>query len=51
VRRHNETTYDSLSAYEEAGRKMMPNEKWRAAYQNFVPFVESGYREVFTIVQ
>jgi hypothetical protein len=46
-----ETTYDSLSAYEEAGRKIMPNEKWRAAYQNFVPFVESGYREILTIVQ
>jgi hypothetical protein len=29
----------------------MANEDWRRGYQKFAPHVESGYREVFTIVQ
>src|SRR5262245_59950830 len=46
-----EQTHDSLAAYEDSGKKMMGNDKWRAAYQKFTPLVESGYREIFTIVQ
>ncbi len=46
-----ETTYPNLSAYEQAGKKIMNNQEWRMAYQTFTPFVESGYREIFTIVE
>jgi hypothetical protein len=46
-----EATYASLSAYEEAGKKIMGNQDWRDAYQKFVPHVESGRREIFNIVQ
>jgi len=31
--------------------KSMSNNDWRAAYQKFTPYVESGYREIFTIVE
>ena len=46
-----ETTYPNLTAYEQMGVKSMGNEEWRAAYQKFTPFVESGHREIFTIVE
>jgi hypothetical protein len=46
-----EAQYESLGAYEETGKKMMAETKWREAYQKFTPHVESGYREIFTIVQ
>jgi len=46
-----ETTSDSLSAWEEMGRKAMGDNEWRALYQKFTPHVESGYREILTVVQ
>src|SRR5689334_12198462 len=46
-----ETTYASLAAYEKMSVKSMSNNDWRAAYQKFTPYVESGYREIFTIVE
>ena len=46
-----ETTYPNLSEYEKASITAMANEGWRRGYQKFTPHVESGYREVFTIVQ
>ena len=33
------------------GQKIMGNQEWRDAYQKFTPHVESGYREIFTVVQ
>ena len=44
-----ETTHADLATYERESQKGMNNPEWRAAYQKFVPLVESGYREVFTI--
>ena len=46
-----ETTHPSLTAYEKMGESIMTNQDWRKAYQKFTPHVESGYREIFTIVQ
>jgi hypothetical protein len=46
-----EAQYESLTAYEKVGKEMMGDAKWREAYQKFTPLVESGYREIFTIVQ
>lgn len=45
-----ESTYDSLSSYENAGRKTMEDEEWRELYGRFSPLVESGYREIFTVM-
>ena len=44
-----ETTHPDLAAFEAQGRKIMGNDQWHAWYQKFTPFVESGYREIFTI--
>jgi hypothetical protein len=45
-----EDTYQDLGAFEKAARRVMGNDEWRAWYQKFVPFVDSGYREIFTLV-
>ncbi len=45
-----ETTYDSLAGFEKAARSMPASEEWKKWYQNFTPLVESGYREIFTVV-
>ena len=46
-----ETTAQSLGQYEEESRKAMADPQWRTLYQKFTPLAESGYREIFTIVQ
>ena len=45
-----EHTFESMSDFENS-QKMMANNEWKAWYQKVVPFVESGHREVFTIVE
>jgi hypothetical protein len=46
-----ETTLSSLAEYEETRASAMSNQHWREAYQKFSPHVESGYREIFTILE
>ena len=46
-----ESTYENLAAFEAEGQRIMGNDDWRAWYQKFVPLVDSGYREIFTIVE
>ena len=46
-----ETTLSSLSEYEQSRATAMSNQDWRDAYQKFSPHVESGYREIFTILE
>lgn len=46
-----ESTYDSLTAFDAAMHKESGSDEWKAFYQKFVPLVESGRREIFTIVQ
>jgi hypothetical protein len=29
----------------------MGTDEWQARYQKFVPLAESGYREIFTVVE
>jgi len=43
-----ESIYDDLASYEKFSTARSDPE-WRAAYQKFVPLVDSGYREIFTI--
>lgn len=45
-----ESTFDSLSHYEQSMREMFDNEQWRDWYQKLLPFLESGHREIFTLV-
>ena len=45
-----ESTFESLSEWEEFGRNTMVKEEWRKKYQDAVALTESGYREIFNIV-
>jgi len=46
-----EATYDSMAAFEKALRDVMSHSDFRAWYQKFVPLVESGRREIYTLVE
>ena len=46
-----ELEYESLASYEANMQKTFANDEWRQWYQKFTPLVESGRREIFTIVE
>jgi len=46
-----ELTVPSLAALEAEMPQQMSNKDFQANYQQLVPLVESGYREMFTIVE
>ena len=46
-----EMTLPSLSALETIAPKVMGDKDWQANYQKFIPLVDSGHREIFTIVE
>jgi len=47
-----ETTFTNMAEVESVKHKVMENPAWGKWYhEKFVPNVESGYREVFTIVE
>jgi hypothetical protein len=46
-----EMTVPSLADWEAQGRKAMSDPNWRKTYEKMIPLVESGYREVFNVVQ
>ncbi len=45
-----EMTFDSLAALEQSQRDMMSSKEFSDWYQKFIPLVESGHRELFTVV-
>lgn len=46
-----ENAFPTLGAFEESMAKGFGNQEWEAWYQKFVPLVDSGHREIFTVVQ
>ena len=46
-----ELTVPSLGAFEGDAPKLMGDKDWQANYQKIGALVESGYREVFTLVE
>jgi hypothetical protein len=46
-----ELTVPSLGAFEADAPRLMGDKDWQANYQKIGPLVESGYREVFTLVE
>jgi len=46
-----ESTYDSLTAYDKSMASESMSEEWKKIYQKFVLLVESGRREIFTVVK
>lgn len=45
-----ESSYANLAEYEANLAGAMPTPAFQAAYAKIVPFIESGYREIFTLV-
>ena len=46
-----ELTVPSLSAFESEAPRFMADRDFQANYQKLVPLVESGHREIFTVVE
>ena len=46
-----ESTYSSLSDYDDRLQDTQAHEEWRKWYEKFLPLVESGSREIFRIVE
>ncbi|MEO8347417.1 MAG: NIPSNAP family protein [Acidobacteriota bacterium] len=46
-----EEEFPSLADMEREMQSEMGAEEWKGWYQKFVPLVESGYREIFTVVE
>jgi hypothetical protein len=40
-----------LATLETTQTQIMSDKDWQANYQKFVPLVESGHREIYTIVE
>jgi hypothetical protein len=45
-----ETTYESMWEFEEAIKKVLKNQEWRALYNKIVPLTEKGRREILNVV-
>ncbi len=45
-----EMQYDSLSAFEHESKTLLAKPEWRAWYETFIPYVESGSRDIFSVV-
>jgi hypothetical protein len=46
-----ETTYKDLADYERALKKVLGANEWSGWYKQFMPLVESGHREIYTILE
>jgi hypothetical protein len=46
-----EMEHASLAAWEQSLSKVFADTKWQKAYGKFRPMVESGHREVFSVVR
>jgi hypothetical protein len=46
-----ETTYRDLADYERALKKVLGAKEWSTWYKQFMPLVESGQREIYSILE
>jgi len=46
-----ESTYPGLADFEKSMKEMFAAKEWREWYQKMIPLVESGRREIYTIVE
>ena len=46
-----ELTVPNLASFEKYAPQLFADKEWQANYQKMTPLVESGYREIFTIVE
>ena len=46
-----EHTFASMAEFEQSAPAIMQNPEWKAWYEKFVPLCDSGYREIFNVVE
>ncbi|HEY3172246.1 MAG TPA: hypothetical protein VGK86_06655 [Thermoanaerobaculia bacterium] len=46
-----ENEFASLAEWESESKRMTQQSEWHNWYQKFLPLAESGYREIFTLVE
>jgi hypothetical protein len=46
-----ELQFDGLAAFEQEMKKITGSPEWRTWYETFIPYCESGSREIFNIVE
>ena len=46
-----ELTFENLAAFEQRSKTILGNPEWRKWYDTFVPYCESGYREILNVVE
>ena len=46
-----ELQFDGLASFEQEMKKVTGSPEWRAWYETFIPYVESGSREIFNVVE
>jgi hypothetical protein len=46
-----ELQFESLAAFEQEMKKVTGSAEWRAWYDTFIPYCESGSREIYNIVE
>ena len=46
-----ENTWESLGAFEKAFGEMAANADWQKWYAKLVPLVESGHREIYSVIE
>jgi hypothetical protein len=46
-----ETTHDSLAEFENDLKKVFPDTEYQQKYAQFIPLVDSAYREIMTVVE
>ncbi len=46
-----ELTVPNLATFETSAPRLFGDKEWQANYQQIMPLVESGHREIFTIVE
>lgn len=46
-----ENTWESMGAFEKGLAEMGSNKAWQEWYGNLVPLVESGHREIYTVIE
>jgi hypothetical protein len=46
-----ELTVANMTTFESLGPKLFGNKEWQEHYQKLTPLVESGHREIFTVLE
>ena len=46
-----ESTFDSLAQWEQSGQAVRKDAAWRTWYQKLVPLIDTGHREILSVIE